>query len=150
MELSEETIDKLYAHALEEYPFECCGVVAGIGDDQKVHLCENIQNTLHAEDPDRYPRDARTAYFIDRSDFDWIISNVHENGDEIVAFYHSHVEHEAYFSEEDVAAQTVFGEPEFPDALHVVVSIMNRKINDIKCFKWDGDTGTFYDLEDSV
>ena len=148
MKLLQETIDELYAHAMEEYPCECCGVVAG--DDQKVHLCENIQNTLHAEDPDRYPRDARTAYFIDRSDFDWIISNAHENGDEIVAFYHSHVEHESYFSEEDVAAQTVFGEPEFPDALHVVVSIMNRKINDIKYFKWDGDTGTFYDLEESV
>ena len=148
MRLDEETIDKLYAHALEEYPFECCGVVAG--DDQKVHLCENIQNTLHAEDPERYPRDARTAYFIDRGDFDWIISNAHENGDDIVAFYHSHVEHESYFSEEDVAAQTVFGEPEFPDAIHVVVSIKDRKINDIKCFKWDGDTGTFYDLEESV
>jgi adenylyltransferase/sulfurtransferase len=148
MKLSKQTIDKLYAHALKEYPFECCGVVAG--DDQKVHLCENIQNNLHAEDPERFPRDARTAYFIDRGDFDWIISNAHENGDEIVALYHSHVEHEAYFSEEDVAAQTVFGEPEFPDALHVVVSIMGRKINDIKCFKWDGDTGTFYALEDCV
>ena len=148
MKLSEQTIDKLYAHAMEEYPFECCGVVAG--DDQKVHFCENIQNSLHAEDPERFPRDARTAYFIDRGDFDWIISNAHENGDEIVALYHSHVEHEAYFSEEDVAAQTVFGEPEFPDALHIVVSIMDRKINDIKCFKWDGDTGTFYALEDCV
>ena len=43
-----------------------------------------------------------------------------------------------------------FGEPEFPDALHVVVSIMGGKINDIKCFKWDGGTGTFYVLEDCV
>ena len=148
MKLFDKTVDKLYAHALEEYPFECCGVVAG--DDQKVHLCENIQNSLHAEDPERFPRDARTAYFIDRSDFDWIISNSHENGDEIIAFYHSHVEHEAYFSEEDVAAQTVFGEPEFPEAIHVVVSVMGGKINDIKCFKWDGDTGGFYPLEDCV
>ena len=143
-----ETIEKLYAHAIDEYPFECCGVVTGTEDEQKVHLCDNIQNNLHESDPDRYMRDGRTAYFIDRADFDWIISNAHENGDEIIAFYHSHVEHEAYFSEEDVAAQTVFGEPEFPDALHVVVSIMDRKINDIKCFKWDGDTGTFYALEE--
>jgi len=148
MMLAKETIRKIYEHALKEYPFECCGLVAGNGDDQKVHLCENIQNSLHAEDPERYPRDARTAYFIDRGDFDWIISNAYENGDEIIAFYHSHAEHEAYFSEEDVAAQTVFGDPEFPNALHVVVSVMGRKINDIKCFKWDGGTGTFYALEE--
>ncbi len=115
-----------------------------------VHLCENIQNSLHSEDPARFTRDARTAYFIDRGDFDWIISNAHENGDEIIALYHSHVEHEAYFSEEDHAAQTVFGEPEFPDALHVVVSVVNKKINGIKCFKWDRDTGNFFVLEDYV
>lgn len=150
MKLTKETVEKLYAHALEEYPFECCGVVAGNGDDQKVHLCENIQNSLHSKDPARFTRDARTAYFIDRGDFDWIISNANENGDEIIALYHSHVEHEAYFSEEDFDAQTVFGEPEFPDALHVVVSIIGKKINDIKCFKWDRDAGTFDVLEDCV
>lgn len=148
MKLNQATVEQLYAHALEEYPFECCGVVAGDGDDQKVHLCENIQNSLHAEDPERYPRDARTAYFIERGDFDWIISNANENGDEIVALYHSHADHEACFSEEDYAAQTVFGEPEFPDALHVVISIMKGKKNAIKCFKWDRDTGNFFELEE--
>lgn len=141
---------EIYAHALEETPFECCGVITGNRDEQKVYPCENIQNRLHEEDSVRYPRDARTAYFIDRDDFDWIISRANENGDHILAFYHSHVEHEAYFSEEDVAAQTVFGEPEFPDAIHVVVSVMGGKINDMKCYKWDGDSETFYLLEDCV
>ena len=85
-----------------------------------------------------------------REEFDGIISAAKENGFEIVALYHSHADHEAYFSEEDYAAQTVFGEPEFPDVLHVVVSVMNNKINGIKCYKWDGDTGTFLDLEECV
>ena len=147
MMFKKETIEKIYAHALEECPFECCGVITGNADGHTVHLCENIQNSLHETDPDRYMRDGRTAYLIDRVDFDWIISSAHENGDEIIAFYHSHVDHEAYFSDEDFAAQTVFGEPEFPDVIHVVVSVMDEKINDIKCFKWDGDTGTFFVLE---
>lgn len=148
MMLAKETVEKIYEHALQEYPFECCGVVTGNADDQKVHLCENVQNRLHSEDPARFPRDAKTAYFIERSEFNRIISTANENGDEIVALYHSHADHEAYFSEEDFAAQTVFGEPEFPDALHVVVSVVNKKINGIKCFKWDRDIGNFFVLEE--
>ena len=148
MMLAKETIGKIYEHALQEYPFECCGVVTGNAEGQKVHLCENVQNRLHSEDPVRFPRDARTAYFIERTKFDRIISTANENGEEIVALYHSHADHEAYFSEEDFAAQTVFGEPEFPNALHVVASVMDGKKNAIKCFKWDRDTGHFFVLEE--
>ena len=129
----------MFQHALEEYPHECCGIVTGDGTDQIVHSCENIQNELHAEDPVRYPRDARTAYFIDRKKFENIVATAKTQGKDIIAFYHSHPEHESFFSEEDVAAQTVFGEPEFPDALHIVISVMNRRVNNIKCFKWDRD-----------
>ena len=147
MKLDRHIIEQIYKHALEEYPFECCGIITGTSDRQTVHLCRNIQNTLHAEDPSRYPRDARIAYIIDRSDFDRIVSAAKEKGGNVLAFYHSHPEHEAYFSEEDHAAQTVFGEPEFPEVLHVVVSVINRTIRDMKCFKWDGSVKAFQDVD---
>lgn len=131
------TIAEIYKHALQEYPEECCGIVTGDRNKQTVHACKNIQNRLHAKDPERYPRDARTAYYIEREKADKIISYAVKSGREVVAFYHSHTDHEAYFSEEDVAAQTVFGEPEFPDALHVVVSVRRGKVHDLKCFRWD-------------
>lgn len=144
MKLHKDVIDKIYEHALKEYPDECCGIITGNYDKQTVHICENIQNMMHAEDPARFPRDARTAYVIDRSEFDRIILSSIRKDEEVIAFYHSHAEHEAYFSEEDVAAQTVFGEPEFPDALHVVVSVMDRKIHDLKCFKWERENQVFH------
>ncbi len=143
MHLKKNIIRKICEHALKEYPDECCGIITGDGNNQTVHLCRNIQNRLHAEDPLRYPADARTAYVIERSEFDRIISSAKEKGEGIIAFYHSHPEHEAYFSEEDFAAQTVFGEPEFPDALHVVISVMNGKIHDMKRFKWDREMQIF-------
>ncbi|GBD98310.1 cysO-cysteine peptidase [bacterium BMS3Abin07] len=143
MRLNKSVIKKIYEHALKEYPDECCGIITGNSNVQTVHPCRNIQNMLHAEDPARYPRDARTAYFIERGEFDGIISSAKEKGEEIIAFYHSHTEHEAYFSEEDFAAQTVLGELEFPNALHVVLSVMNRKIHDIKPFMWDGNLQKF-------
>ena len=147
MRLHKNVIERMYEHALREYPDECCGIVTGSSNKQLLHLCKNIQNRMHAEDPERFPRDARTAYFIDRGVFDRIISSAESKGEEVIALYHSHAEHEAYFSEEDVAAQTVFGEPEFPDALHVVVSVMNNRIHDLKCFKWDREQKNFIVLD---
>jgi adenylyltransferase/sulfurtransferase len=147
MKLHEDVIEKIYDHALDEYPDECCGIITGSTGIQAVHKCRNIQNELHTENPETYPRYAHTAYVIKREEFDEIVSAAVEKGDGIIALYHSHTEHEAYFSEEDVAAQTVFGEPEFPNALQVVISVMNRKVHDIKCFKWDRNTRSFIVLE---
>jgi len=133
-----EIIDEICSHAIQEYPFECCGLVTGDEDHQVLRRMKNIQNELHAQDPVKYPRDARTAYFIDRSEFDRTINDAIGSGHKIIAFYHSHTDHDAYFSEEDVAGQTVFGEPEFPDALHLVVSVKKGEIHGIKCYRWDG------------
>ncbi len=143
MKLNRESVDQIHAHALEEYPEECCGIVTGNNSAQRVHRCENIQNRLHAEDPAAFPRDARIAYVIDRSEFDGIIRSALEKKEDVIAFYHSHPEHEAYFSEEDLAAQTVFGEPEFPDSLQIVVSVIERKIQETRCFQWDRDMKHF-------
>jgi proteasome lid subunit RPN8/RPN11 len=148
MKLNGTIIDTIYNHALQEYPDECCGIITGTSGNQTVHLCRNIQNQLHSEDPLRYPRDAHTAYTIDRGEFDGIIASSKQQGEDVIALYHSHCDHESYFSEEDVAAQTVFGEPEFPDALHIVVSVMNGSIHDIKCFQWDGGMKMFFAVSD--
>jgi proteasome lid subunit RPN8/RPN11 len=150
MKLNKETIEKIKQHALQEYPEECCGIVTADKSKQSVHLCKNIQNRLHKEDPAGYPRDARTAYMIERDEFDKVITTARGNGEAIIALYHSHPEHEAYFSEEDHAAQTVFGEPEFPDAVHVIISVINKKIQEIRCFKWNRETGTFAVLNDFI
>ena len=150
MKLNEDTIEKISRHALEEYPEECCGIITGDLNTQTAHLCNNIQNRLHKEDPVGYPRDARTAYMIERDEFDKVIASARNKGEEIIALYHSHPEHEAYFSEEDYAAQTVFGEPEFPDAVHVIISVINSKIQEIRCFKWNRETRIFDSLNDFI
>jgi len=150
MRISKKSLELMFQHALKEYPYECCGIITGDGTHQSVHFFENIQNRMHEEDPERYPRDARTAYFIDRKVFERIISETGKQGGDIIALYHSHPEHESFFSEEDAAAQTVFGEPEFPDALHLVMSVKNGKIHDIKCYKWDRGRSGFINVSLNV
>ncbi len=66
-----------------------------------------------------------------------MISQALQNGQNVLAFYHSHPDHDAYFSEEDVEAQTVFGEPQWPQALQVVVSVRLAMVNATKAYRWD-------------
>lgn len=141
--LKKETLNQIYSHAIAEYPYECCGIVTGNSDTQRVHLCRNIQNILHEEDPVNHPRDARTAYYIDRKEAERIFSDAKSKGEDVIAFYHSHTDNPAFFSDTDKEVQTVFGEPEFPDAIHIVVSVIGREIRDIKYFVWDREKGDF-------
>jgi molybdopterin converting factor small subunit len=63
--ITPEEREAIRAQAKEEYPFESCGVILALGDQRRLLRCRNAQNELHARDPQRYPRDARTAYYID-------------------------------------------------------------------------------------
>ncbi|MBI5057951.1 MAG: M67 family metallopeptidase [Nitrospirae bacterium] len=150
MKLNKDIIEAMFQHALKTYPEECCGIITGDGHNQTAHMCENIQNRLHSQDPRGHPRDARTAYVIDRKELEGIISRAKGHGEGVIAFYHSHPENDAYFSEEDFTAQTVFGEPEFPDALHIVISVRSGKIHDLKCFKWDRSKQGFLTVEGCI
>ncbi len=147
MKVNKEIINSIYRHAVEDYPDECCGIVTGKGKEQTVHRCVNIQNQLHAEDPQSHPRGAKTAYAIDRTAADKIYSSAKEKGEEVIAFYHSHIDCDAYFSQTDKDAQVVFGEPEFPEALQVVVSAIKKEICGLKVFKWDGEKKSFDTIE---
>jgi proteasome lid subunit RPN8/RPN11 len=143
MKLGRAVLDEIYEHAQREYPYECCGIVTGDGSGQFVHKCVNIQNRLHSEEPEKYPRDGRTAYTIDRAEADRICSEAEKRGQRIMAFYHSHIDCDAFFSHIDREAQTVLGDPEFPDALHLVVSVTGGRVRGYKCYTWDRDKREF-------
>ena len=105
-ELSKTAFAAVTTHALETYPEECCGVILG-GDE--VHRLVNLQNTLHATDPDTFPRDARTAYTVDPKELETVLEQAERRGLAFKALYHSHPDHDAYFSDEDRACATPFG-----------------------------------------
>jgi proteasome lid subunit RPN8/RPN11 len=84
---------------------------------------------------------------MDRAEVEKIFSSAEGRGEKIIAFYHSHTDNEAYFSDIDKEAQTILGEPEFPETIQVVISVIGRKICGIKCFKWDKDNGDFVAIE---
>jgi proteasome lid subunit RPN8/RPN11 len=123
-------------HASEEYPSECCGLLTDGPQGIKVHPCENIQDTLHAKDPQSYPRGSRIAYYIDPQKLYDIVKQAETAGGGLLGIYHSHVDTEAYFSDEDKERAMVWDEPAYPGVAYVVFSVYQANVTGYKCFAW--------------
>ena len=138
-----DLVADMRAHGEKTFPDECCGALIQDAEGRlRIRRCTNIQNDLHRDDPEKHPRDARTAYFIDPKELLAVTREVDEVGGEIAVLYHSHPDHAAYFSAEDRARAVIeeWNEPIYPDAAYVVVSVMGGEAGDMKAFVWDDDT----------
>ena len=130
-----EELEAIRRQAVEEYPRESCGVILEQGRLRRIVRCRNIQDELHAKDPQRHPRDARTAYFIDPKDL-LAIGLREGQGYGFVVIYHSHIDAGAYFSATDKQNALMNGEPFYPAATYVVVSVLEGVVADIRAFVW--------------
>ena len=146
MRLTQEAWSEISRHAQDAFPEECCGVIFAAGDSDFVVRVQNIQNRLHALDPQTYPRTAAIAYAMDPLELDEVIRQGEKNGRRLKAFYHSHPDHEAYFSAEDKAFASPFGEPIYPDAAQIVISIYNRAVKVIRAFEWSEARADFAEV----
>jgi len=146
MLLTQEAWTEISRHAQETFPEECCGVIFSAGATDQVVRVKNIQNQLHALDPQTYPRTAVIAYAMDPLELDSVIRQGEENGRRLKAFYHSHPNHDAYFSDEDKAFAIPFGEPTYPDAAQIVISIYNRAVKVIRAFEWSTARNDFAEV----
>ena len=144
--LSVDAWNAISRHAQETFPDECCGVVLAHGAQEIVRPLENIQNKLHALDPETYPRTAVIAYAMDLKELERVIDEGARSGAKLKAFYHSHPDHEAYFSNEDKAFASPFGEPTFPNAAQIVVSIYGREVKRICAFAWLAEQNDFVEV----
>ncbi len=139
-------LDDAHKHAMEEYPNECCGIILGKADSTEediLYSCQNIQDSLHEKDPDNFPRSAKTAFYIDPKELMSILREAEKKGLAIKTFYHSHPDHDAYFSDEDRRMALFDNEPSYPNTSYLVISIYNREIKDNALFSWDPETGDF-------
>jgi proteasome lid subunit RPN8/RPN11 len=138
-----ELLKAMAAHAQSAYPEECCGLVVRTAAGLEVIRCTNIQNRLHALDPEAHPRDARSAYTIDPAELIRILTRIGSE-EAIEMVYHSHPEQEAYFSAEDRKQALALGrEPVFPHASYVVLSVRSQsdrqpRIAAARAYRWNG------------
>jgi proteasome lid subunit RPN8/RPN11 len=144
--LTQDVCEQISSHAVEAFPEECCGVIVRRGALDEVRRLKNIQNLKHAEDPQNNPRDARIAYAMDPKELSAIIEATERDGGKLKAFYHSHPNHDAYFSEEDKAGATPLGEPTYPDSAQIVISIYNGAVRQVRVYTWNDQRKDFIEV----
>jgi adenylyltransferase/sulfurtransferase len=138
-ELPRAVLDEIYAHARAGYPEEVCGLIVS---EEEVRRCENRQNALHAEDPEHFTRDARTAYNLGPKDLFFLDKSL-RSARPVTVIYHSHVDVGAYFSEEDARAAAPDGELLYP-VEYVVIDVRADGVREAKRFRFEG--GAFVEV----
>jgi len=144
--ICQETLDQLAAYSAKHYPDEACGFLIGEKGQNSVTEfipVQNVYNDMHEKYPETYPRTAKTAYLIDPRVQQKIFDDAAANGQEVKGIYHSHTDHDAYFSDEDRLVAAPWGEPNYPGVSYIVVSVWSGKLKEINEFYWDEKQQTY-------
>ena len=137
--------EAIVAQAEREFPSECCGFIIGDGVAEEVRPIANIQNRVHASDPAAFPRDARTAFLMEPKEHLTVMNEIDRRKLELRVVYHSHPDHDAYFSATDRAQACSFDptEPDYPDTVYIVLSVRAGKFARVAAFAWDSGAKEF-------
>lgn len=147
LRLQRATFQTISGEARACFPEECCGIVLETDEGTEVvRPIANIQNQLHARDPKGYGRDAKDAYYMEPKALLAVHREVEENDWRIKAIYHSHPNHDAYFSVEDKARAMAWDEPAYPGATYIVVSVYGGEVRAIKAFEWGEEERDFVEV----
>jgi len=146
--LNRASLDAIVANGEREFPYECCGFIIGNDAIEEVRPITNIQNRMHAADPAAHPRDARTAFLMEPKEHLAVLNEVDDRKLALKAVYHSHPDHDAYFSPTDRAQACSFdpNEPDYPDTAYIVLSIKAGKFARAAAFAWDSTRREFVEV----
>jgi proteasome lid subunit RPN8/RPN11 len=143
MILTPSELEAIRKQAVDEYPAESCGLVFVRGDERLLLPCRNDQDAKHREDPQRYPRDSRTAYYIHADDLKRI-AQLEMQGYSMAVIYHSHIDVGAYFSPTDKKQALMSG---YLDPVYVVTSVVSGRAEATKAFRWSAGHDEFVETE---
>ncbi len=105
MRISRQLLDEVIAHAREDAPNECCGMIASSdGEAVAIHRARNT-----AASPFKYEMDGMEQYRIQTA--------IEDAGFELGAIYHSHTRSAPEPSQTDI--NLAF----YPEALYVIVGL---------------------------
>ncbi len=150
IEIEDNVWQQMLDLAIAEYPSEVCGILAGPDGEAKgnvFHPCKNIYDEMHEKDPETYPRTSKTAYLIDGTEQQQIFDRIQGDGLAVKSIVHSHIDHDAYFSDEDRTVAAPWGEPFFPEISYIVISVWEGKFKESNEFRWNTETKDFEQFE---
>jgi proteasome lid subunit RPN8/RPN11 len=117
MRIAQSLLDEVIAHALEDAPNECCGMIAALnGEAVRVHRARNA-----AASPLRYEIEGKEQYAIQTA--------IEDAGMDLGAIYHSHTRSDPYPSQTDI--NLAF----YPESLYVIVGVKDPDAPEVKAFR---------------
>ena len=128
MRIARPLLDEIVAHAREDVPNECCGMVAGHnGHATRVYRARNAE-----ESPFRY--------VIHPQDQFRITMEIEDRGEEITAIYHSHTKSPAQPSQTDINLAE-----NWPDPVHLICSLARPDAPEVRA--WSIGDGLVEEVE---
>jgi len=117
LELSRDQAAVLVEYAKEEFPNECCGLLAGRnGRVERIYRGTNVDHSPY-------------TYLMDPKEQLAAFKDMDAAGLDLLGIYHSHTHTPAYPSKTDVAKAF------YPDALYVIVSLARQEAPEIRAFR---------------
>jgi proteasome lid subunit RPN8/RPN11 len=117
VKISHALIDEMVAHAREDLPEECCGMIGG--RDGEATSVVRVENAAHS--PLRYEMDPQAQFDA--------LKRIEDAGDELIGIYHSHTRSAAYPSQTDVNEARMW-----PEQVYVIVSLEDEEAPDVKAY----------------
>jgi proteasome lid subunit RPN8/RPN11 len=117
MRIARALLDEIVAHAREEAPNECCGMLAGEdGTATRVYRARNaeaspLRYTIHPQDQIR------------------IMMEIEDRGEQVAAIYHSHTKTAAEPSQTDINLAE-----NWPDPIYLICSMADPEAPDVRGF----------------
>lgn len=117
MKISRELVEEMVAHAREDLPNECCGMLGG--RDGEATSVLRVENS--AASPLRYEMDPQGQFDA--------LKAIEDGGDELLAIYHSHTKSAAYPSQTDVNQAVAW-----PEQIYVIISLADAEAPDVRAY----------------
>jgi proteasome lid subunit RPN8/RPN11 len=116
IEITESYREEMIAHAREEFPNECCGLLFGTGRTAK--HCMRMENIEHSP----------LNYRVDGKALIQAFQDMDEQGLDLIGIYHSHTHSPAEPSRTDVSLAG------YPDAHYLIISLADQENPDLRAF----------------
>ena len=131
--LYENVVEAINRHAVETFPFECCGFL--YGDETTGRFISQAAPVTNSKEGDQ-----RRRFEISPLDYLRAEGFALKTNTQLLGIYHSHPNHPAIASQHDL-------ELAMPFFSYVIVSVMEGTAVDIKSWKLKEDTREFQEEE---
>jgi proteasome lid subunit RPN8/RPN11 len=131
--LEEQVVEVINRHAIETFPFECCGFLYGSETASRlISLAVPAHNSKEG--------DQRRRFEISPLDYLRAEQFAAQNDIQLLGIYHSHPNHPAVASQHDLAVA-------MPFFSYVIISVLDGAIADLKSWRLEDTAREFQEEE---